>query len=506
MFDKNIQLDNIKNSIYSSKKYLMGYLIAIVIISLILMNHNNYLNPKFEILIILFLLIIGLIFIISYPNHIELYKLVFLMILCFGIISSFLSPFCIVPDEQEHLVRSEITSRGVLIPQYHNNSFETIQSVNDIISNQGNTFLTSDLSTTNINNSQSYYHSAFAQNPFFGYIFQALGIILAKLLDLSSIWILYFGRIMNCLLYAFLAMLAIKISPILKVQLSVVACMPLAIFQIASLSIDSTIFGFALLGIAYFLFMFKSQKESLDYKNVLIFIIICLILGLSKLPYLAFILLLLFIPKENYKGNNYYILCILSIGGLLAIGLLWNHYYASPNLLHSFRQDYCIANNVSQVMQLGFMKNHITNVFIMLFQFPNYFIVHVTGLWIFSYSEYQFSSDFLKLIYFLFIFLTFCFNRCNEKYSLKFRAGIGIICLIIFYATYIIQLLCWTPVGQFYPILGVQTRYFIPLFALIPFIFGMNIKKDFWLDDRLIIIISIFFMASFIILECAKFY
>ena len=157
-------------------------------------------------------------------------------------------------------------------------------------------------------------------------------------------------------------------------------------------------------------------------------------------------------------------------------------------------------------MQVDFMKNHISNVVIMLFQFPNYFMVHVNGLWIFSYSEYQFSSEILKLTYFLFIFLALCFNQSNEKYSLKFRMGIGVICAIIFYATYIIQLLCWTPVGQLHPILGVHTRYFIPLFALIPLIFGMNVKKDFWLDDKLTIFISMFFMASFVILECVTFY
>ena len=46
------------------------------------------------------------------------YKLVFIIILCFGLFNVFLTPMVDVCDESEHFWRSEITSQGVLVPEY----------------------------------------------------------------------------------------------------------------------------------------------------------------------------------------------------------------------------------------------------------------------------------------------------------------------------------------------------------------------------------------------------
>lgn len=109
---------NLKNSKYFelcriNKKYLALYFIFTLVSFLSMMTIENYAYPFAELLIF----ILGVFCFLYYCLHDnELYKVVFVIILCFGLIFAFLSPICIIPDEQEHLIRSDLTSQGILIP------------------------------------------------------------------------------------------------------------------------------------------------------------------------------------------------------------------------------------------------------------------------------------------------------------------------------------------------------------------------------------------------------
>ena len=67
---------------------------------------------------------------------------------------------------------------------------------------------------------------------------------------------------------------------------------------------------------------------------------------------------MLFIPRDNFDKNNYFIYCALSIAFVAVIGLLWNNFYASPALYHSWRAQYFIQNNVNVENQLSFIFSH----------------------------------------------------------------------------------------------------------------------------------------------------
>ena len=108
----------------------------------------------------------------------------------------------------------------------------------------------------------------YEQNPFYLYLAQAIGIDLAKLLNLNQISMLWAGRLFNLLLYASFTFIAIKKTPILKVPMAVVATFPLAIVQAASFSSDSFIFSFSFIVIAYLLYMYKAKEGSLTKKEI----------------------------------------------------------------------------------------------------------------------------------------------------------------------------------------------------------------------------------------------
>ena len=126
---------------------------------------KNIAHPKFELISLFVVLVLGIFCIAYYFMHHsekEFYKVAFVVILCFGIVTSFIVPIVDVSDEVEHLTRAEITSQGVLIPHWtgddvgidrlynhtdgelskefnKNVGFETIESINFFNNNRENT-------------------------------------------------------------------------------------------------------------------------------------------------------------------------------------------------------------------------------------------------------------------------------------------------------------------------------------------------------------------------------
>ena len=264
-----MSLNEFKDVLISSKKYWLIYLALIIILGLSTVTYKNALNPNFEISILLIIVFLGILCIVYYFMHNsdkELYKVAFVIILCFGIVTSFIVPICDVSDETEHLARTELTSRGIIIPHWtgedlgvdraynisssHMNAiynkgagFESIEALNYLTNSLGKTVYNTPNDTLKIDYTPTIIVSAFEQNPFYGYLPQAIGMDLAKLLDMNVIWMLWLGRIFNLIMYAGLISLAIKKTPVLKMPMLAVACIPISIYQAASLSIDSMIIG-----------------------------------------------------------------------------------------------------------------------------------------------------------------------------------------------------------------------------------------------------------------------
>lgn len=200
-----LKFTDFKQNFFESRNYWIVYLLLIVMASFSMFSAINYSHPKFEIIALILISIISIFSIVYYYKHgnEELYKTVFIVLLLFGLICAFMIPIDSVSDEYEHLSRAEITSRGILAPEYNNGSYEVVASLPDFYKNATDkTVFDVAGDTSKINNSMGSVHSAFEQNPFYGYIFSAIGIGIAKLLDLNVIWMLWLGRIFNVIVYA----------------------------------------------------------------------------------------------------------------------------------------------------------------------------------------------------------------------------------------------------------------------------------------------------------------
>ena len=471
---------NLKKGFFDSKKYWIIYLVIVFCSFLCQMNMGNYADPFIEILTLIVVCVLGVFCISFYWSNYDdnnIYKVAFVIILCFGIVTCLLSPILCTPDEVEHFVRAEITSDGVLFPEYKDGSFLTIQSTMDLIEKSKHTWDTgfdsidmrsasifrTDADTSPINHTPVKYPSAFAQNPFFGYLPQAIGIALAKLLDLNAIWLVWLGRIFNIVAYAALASYAVKKSPILKIPLIAFACMPLVIFTSASVSIDAMIAGLSILAVAYFFYMYKSPKGKIDNRDIIKFSIIVILAGLCKVTCFALILLLFAVPRDNFEEGKKEVKAILALIIISVIALLWTKFYADPGFYMSFRTKHYALRGINPGAQINYMLSNLGLTFVTILGLPANI-----GSW-----DGFLHSKLLNVIYLLFLGAIF-FLYPKEKFNKKSRIVTLIICALFFIGTYITFLLSWTPVGQLSPILGVQTRYFIPIFALIPVIYGFN--------------------------------
>jgi uncharacterized membrane protein len=533
--DVDVTLNDYKDMLFKSKKYLLVYLFLIVILGLSTMSHKNFYHPEFFILTLAIVAVIGIFCILFYMLHDsdeELHKVAFVLIICFGIVCSLIVPICDVSDEIEHLTRAEITSQGVLIPHWtgedvgveglYNHTegerisseknpgvgFYSIRAMNFFSKNLGLTVFDTTHDTDKISHNPQIIESAFEQNPFFGYLPQAIGILLAKLLDLNVIWILWLARFFNLLFYAGVVSLAIRKTPVLKIPLLAVACIPISIYQGSSASIDAMIISISILAISYFIYMCKSPKDSLTKKDIAIFSVICVVLGLCKLPYLSFIFLLLFVPSKNFsmKRKNTYLTMLAAIIIVAITGVLWSR-YSAPTLLHSWRSSHNLINSTLQAEHIIHHPSRIPKFFynIFILDLP----AMLTGVFSFfgalQHHHYVDTYYFVTSMILIYLALTLLAYPRNVEFELKTKLGSALIILVIYIGTCIIQLLTWASVGYYN--LGISTRYFVPLFALLPV--AVWIKKnpiDADKFDKYAIVFMVAFMATLIISFSNKYY
>lgn len=516
-------ISNTYKTLIASKRYWIIYLAFIFVASLTTLTSKNISSPVFEIAVFAIVAVLGVVCIVFYfmhDNKSELYKTAFVVIICFRLLSAMIVPICDVSDEMEHLTRSEITSRGVLYPEWHggdknstslythtdsgvvlneNVGFETSKSHIFFFENLGKTVFETSEDTQKISDEIMLDGSAFEQNPFYGYLPQAFGIFIAKMLDLNVIWMLWLARIFNLICYAGLVSLAVRKTPVLKLPLLCVACIPISIYQAASASIDSMIIGLAILNISYFLHMYFSGEGSLDTKEIVIFSLLSLLLGLCKLPYLAFVFLMLLVPKENFKNRKYVLLAILAVG---CVGLLWSH-IAEPALMHSWRSRRAIDAGA----QMSYLMGHPIKILTFLRLTFTYDIgVVLNGLFNFfgggQANHYTDHYTVITVLIWIYLLVMLIFYPKKENFTLKTRLGSLLVVLMIYVGTCVIQLLTWSNVGEMS--LGISARYFVVLFAFLPVISSLRLERE--NIDSYAIVFMVGFMALMIISFATKYY
>ena len=194
---------------------------------------------------------------------------------------------------------------------------------------------------------------------------------------------------------------------------------------------------------------------------------------------------------------------ILIVAG---IGLLWSR-YSAPTLMHSWRSSHNLINSTAQ---LNYQIKHPRSISRFLY---NIFVFDlkdmITGVFsFFGAKQYHHYIDNYYLVtgaLLVYLAATLLAYPRNVAFRLKTRLGSAFIILLIYIGTCFIQLLTWASVGYYN--LGISTRYFVPLMALLPvaiWIKQIPFNKDKF--DKYAMICMIAFMATLIVSFATKYY
>lgn len=514
----------LKDKQNTNAKFYLIYILFVLIAAFSVITKRNLDHPMMELISIFFISFIGIVCLKFYFNHRssdELYKSVFVFLIIFGLVCAFINPICEGSDFEEHAVRSEITSRGVLFPEYNGDNFtsyyknndskyvwdgsgfETIASSNFFHDSRHLTVFDTEQDSAKINHTPINVTSCFEQNFFLGYLPQALGMLIAKILDLNQIWLLWLGNICNLIVYSSIISYAVKKSPIFKIPIFSVSLIPFSLFLGSSISIDAMIISLSLLAISYFFYMYKLDDKSLSTRDIIIFFIICLCLGLCKITMFSFIFLIFAVPIKNFKDKKVFVYSLIMclILGLIA---LIQGYVGQNALWHSYRASKFFTENINSTQQISFLlsgNNLILEMSNFLYNLESAIVPLIPT---FTQDKYTLDGFLYPLIVLFVGFISFGYPT-NEKINNKSKIVVLLIIVILFFGTYFIEYLTWTPVGQL-NVEGIQTRYFLPLIALFPFVFSMNNNKE---DDKTrdhTVLISLLLLSAFLLEIIFKFY
>ncbi len=406
--------------------------------------------------------------------------------LVYGLCFLIATPALQVPDEYEHFYRALYVSEGHVLPEKVGNMSgvyvpESVRLTTSEISNEWFSFIKDRDDKINIApllnigfNSQNRVFEDISRIAVITYspvpyIIPAFAIILGKLLNLSPIILIYLGRLANLLVWVFLTYLAIRIIPIHKWVLFMVALIPMTLFEAASLSADSLILGLSFLIVAiFFKYAFDENKKSINIKDTYILFILVLLLSLSKQIYFVLLLLIFLIPSEKFGGRKkmfytagFLLLAILLISG--GWSLLVKDLYVPivPQISISGQILYILGD------PLRFPYALLKTFF---YRGLSYQLLFVGNFWL----------DIPLPIWWIGAYITSIvpialLDKSRHLISKKQKLISLSIFVIIFLLVCAFVYISWTVVGQ-NMIDGIQGRYFIPILPLL-FLLLFKIKN-----------------------------
>lgn len=302
------------------------------------------------------------------------------------------------------------------------------------------------------------------------YLPPAIGIKLARIMNLPLNWYVYLARVVSLITYIALAYFAIKYMPIGKRFLMVISLLPTSLTQAGTIGMDGLVNGLSWLIIAL-TFAVLLKKLVITPTLLAVILFLAFYLATTKQGYVPLAALPLILPARLFPFDLKKVwVWRLFFGGLLLLTSLWYLGATSP-----------IAEVIHRVQRPGLYVNEADQLHY-IFQYPLHFlaIIFVQPFTLWAASTYAGIVGVLtnRLVYLplsvialLYALLGItCFHKEKEHVSGKDRLYVLISSIGIFLATFILinlaLYLSFTRVG-FDRVEGLQGRYFLPLLPLL---------------------------------------
>jgi len=447
-------------------------------------------------------------------------KLFLIIAMFWGILTVFITPPFQVPDEPHHFFRIYHLSCGNLSTPSTNDvigdslpaslqllaqRFNHIQFHPEEKENVGEIVESFNI-PLNVDNKRFFSFRGASHYLPVPYLPQAISMLIPRLLHLPPLYLFYFARLGNLLMWILLVYLAIRLIPFHKRVLCCIAFLPMSLFQAASLSTDAPTIGLAYLLVAIiFRIAFLNEKQFL-HRNFILIILLSGLLAMSKSAYFLIPLLIILIPRQRYssisKQLQFIILVVFMIGmGAYAGSLYVNYIYRDVDLsqgMYHALPDF--PSNVKPIEQLNFILSDILRyikIFAQtIFDTRNHIYHSMIGN--LGWLDAPVSKSFVYAASILILIIAVFDNTPKLLISAWERVYVFAIIMGTIGLIGTLLYLSWTCVGCF-TIQGFQGRYFLPIVPLITSLFYVPSFKIPDVVKNLLVLI--FVILSFIVMN-----
>lgn len=378
-------------------------------------------------------------------------------------------------DEYEHYYRafevSEFKMTGTMIDNKYGNYIpkSLLVTVYDTREGHNGQYKLKDIETgfkvTLDSENRIFFRNAASSYPPTVYLPQALGMDIARIFTNSPLVMMYFARLFGLLAYVAIGYAALRIIPIKKALLYVIAMSPMAMLHAAAISADTLTNGFAMLFSAYILYLsYDKSVERISKKQVGIALLLAASVCLTKIVYFPLLLLFFLIPAEKFENKKQYIKSFIVVAlGAMVILMIWN--IMSINSLKI--SDVRLNSGTSTTGQIKYILLHpisyiLTMLNTIIVEWQD-FLMMMFGIQMTIYGIEM--PNFIEYIFLMLIIFLGVFRSPDEKQIILGKISRWILILInlsiillIFTAMYVGA----TNVGSNL-IIGIQGRYFIPI-------------------------------------------
>lgn len=288
------------------------------------------------------------------------------------------------------------------------------------------------------------------------------------------------GRLSNLFFYLCIVYYAIKITPILKKTMFLIAAMPMSVFLAASLSYDAIV-----IPVCFLLFAYTSnlivKERNIKWYDVVIICGITIFLFAIKQVYIGLLLILFAVPISSFQNKKNYrkiIGIVLSAGLIAFLG-----YYIG---LHLLTKDFTGVWSTVQNEQTKVILSHpmifIKTILNSFKKYGDFYFISFLG------NLGQLDTNFPAIVlvfYFTVLLVTALFDAGNiqqqiirKKMKILSIAGVFFAIYTSFAGTYIL----WTGMIQGVGVDfvdGIQGRYFIPISIYIVLLFANDKVRKF---------------------------
>lgn len=321
------------------------------------------------------------------------------------------------------------------------------------------------------------------------YFVPALGLILARGLNLPYNYVIAFGRLADVILLSICAYFAIKNVKKAKIVLLLLMLLPTVIMEAGNFNYDTWILSFTLLGASYFIKELESDTK-ICKKNVYGMVFFVLLGILPKIVYFPLLFIYYFMPRSKFKNKKDHYkyllgitLAIMSLVIILIINNIILPYLSGRK--GEVTGDSRGGDGVNAGGQIQFiLANPLIAIKILikfLMTYLNPLIMGSQYTTLMAYINFKGEEQWVIQvgnIIIPFMLLISVFNNQPFKYkvngilkilSLFLYILVGAICALALYVAF-------TPVG--YPtVLGCQGRYLLPVLFYPIFILGQWFHK-----------------------------